>query len=76
LIGDPRIKKGVSNQETCQERNGEAESQKIPYYGNDSSLEDLKLGSRNLKPTIDSVKFPQRLTLMMWKFLEAAQKVL
>jgi len=45
--GDSRMKKGVSNQETCQERNGEAKSPKIPYYRNDSSPEELKLGSGN-----------------------------
>jgi len=42
--GDPPMKKGVSNQETCQEHKGEAKSPKIPYYGNDSSPEELKLG--------------------------------
>jgi len=36
------MKKGVSKQETCQERNGEAKLPKIPYYGNDSSPEELK----------------------------------
>jgi len=29
-MGDSRMKKGVSNQETCQERNSEAKSPKIP----------------------------------------------
>jgi len=40
------IKKGVSNQETCQEHNGEAKSPKIPCYRNDSSVEELKPRSR------------------------------
>jgi len=68
LTCDLRIKKGISNQKTCQERNGEAELPKIPYYGNDSFSEELKLGGRNLNPIINSVKFPQLFTFMIWKF--------
>jgi len=65
LTGDPKMKKSVSNQETCQERNGKAKSPKIPCYENDSSPEELKLRSGNLKTIINSVKFQQRLTFMI-----------
>jgi len=66
-IGDPRMKKWLETWlETCQERNGEAKSPKISYYGNDSSPEELKPGSRNLKTTINSAKFPQQFALMLW----------
>jgi len=65
LTGDTRVKEGVSNQETCEERNSEAKLPKIPCYGNDFSSKELKPGSGNLKTTIDSVKFPQQLTFMI-----------
>jgi len=64
--GDLRMKKGISNQETCQEHHGKAKSPKIPCYGNDSSLEELKSRSGNSKTTINSIKFSQRFILMIW----------
>jgi len=71
-----KIKKGVFNQETCQEHNGEAKSPKIPCYGNDSSLEELKPRSRKLSLLLIVSSFHDDLYLRFGSFSEATQKVL
>jgi len=73
--GDPRMKKGVSNQETCQERNDEAKLPKIPCYGNDSSPEELKPRSRKLNLLLIVSSFCNNLQLWFGTFVEAIQKV-
>jgi len=72
---DPRMKKGVSNQETCQERKGEVKSPKIPYYDNDSSPEELKPGSGIQKLLLIVLDFRNNLQLCLGMFVEAIQKV-
>jgi len=69
--GEPPMKKGVSNQETCQERKGEAKSPKIPCYGNDSSPEELKLGNRIQKLLLIVLDFHKNLQLCSVMFVEA-----
>jgi len=73
--GDPKMKKGVSNQETCQEHNGEAKSPKIPCYENDSSLEELKPRNRKSKLLLIVLTFRNDLRLCFGTFVEAIQKV-
>jgi len=69
------MKKGVSNQETCQECKGEAKLPKIPCYGNDSSPEELKPGSGIQKLLLIVLNFCNNLPLYFGIFVEAIQKV-
>jgi len=69
------MKKGVSNQEAFQEPEGEAKSPKIPFYENDSSLEELKPGSGIQKLLLIVLDFHNNLLLCFRMFVEAIQKV-
>jgi len=69
------MKKGVSNQETCQERNGEAKSPKIPCYRNDSSPKELKSGSGIQTLLLIVLHSRNNLHLYFGMCVEAIQKV-
>jgi len=50
--------------------------QRFPIMKMISSPEELKSERENLKTTINSVKFPQQLTFMIWNFCRSYTKSL